>query len=428
MAKTLKVIASESPSVEFNNSNKVKQLNLPPNINDSSAYQRCHEIEHSISTRIRGDKCHPNEMLNNAVEDFMISSSRLLTRFPHMIDTALDVAVHELKSIENIEWNTVPKLFRNKSYESTLPILFRNYALLNHMNLIEGEYGNLGHQLKRISLGMKLVDNILYSCSKMCHVDEDELDTWLHHMYRVARCHIKLNSVNGDRLTYSVLCSMGEKFLPDYGKKIKVDNPGDYTGDFERMETREYMAVINPKKEYRCQTRKSGRKSTAYGRRVKPHKLWQIKQGNVNGIFRVKKRERKGAVLIDASGSMDVHNKRLELLCSLMPANTIAFYCGNSATPSGFKGHLFIYAKRGLRTHDINERFVNGGNEVDLPALEWLLEQDGEKTLISDLHFCGGRDGDSEKAHKLLENHPEINVVKSLEKMYEMYDIKERNE
>ena len=144
---------------------------------------------------------------------------------------------------------------------------------------------------------------------------------------------------------------------------------------------------------------------------------------NLNSLFRTKKRDAKGAILIDASGSMDVDNERLARLCNAMPAKTIAFYTHTTHTPNGYRGHLFIYAEGGYRTNAIDRRLVDGGNDVDFPALNWLLEQEGEKTLISDLEFCGGEGAEDDMALELVKNHEEIKVIESLDEADEYYKV-----
>jgi hypothetical protein len=109
-----------------------------------------------------------------------------------------------------------------------------------------------------------------------------------------------------------------------------------------------------------------------------------------------------GTYLFDASGSMDLSDEALEELCQNAPAATVAYYCGYGLK-NGHYGDLTIYAKNGMRAAKIGGA-RDGGNEIDLYALEWLLKQQAPRVLVTDRGFCGGPSGQNTKALKLLQS------------------------
>jgi hypothetical protein len=96
-----------------------------------------------------------------------------------------------------------------------------------------------------------------------------------------------------------------------------------------------------------------------------------------------------GTVLVDVSGSMSLDAEDVLAIMEAMPAGTIATYCG--ADPVGL---LTIVAKDGrrCRAEDLAPRY--GGNECDLPALEWLNTQPGPRYWVTDGHVVAGGGGD----------------------------------
>jgi hypothetical protein len=69
------------------------------------------------------------------------------------------------------------------------------------------------------------------------------------------------------------------------------------------------------------------------------------------------------------------------------PYATIAYYRGTSRGT----GTLWIYAKDGWRAVEPYDD-GNGGNCVDGPALDWLMQQEGPRVFITDREFCGAWD------------------------------------
>ena len=97
-------------------------------------------------------------------------------------------------------------------------------------------------------------------------------------------------------------------------------------------------------------------------------------------IFSSKRRVYGATLLVDDSGSMGFTHDQLEKILELAPASTVATYSGK-----GYEGHLKIVAHNGKRvgaSEELGTPF--GGNEIDMPALDWLAHQPWPRVWISD--------------------------------------------
>jgi hypothetical protein len=144
-----------------------------------------------------------------------------------------------------------------------------------------------------------------------------------------------------------------------------------------------------------------------------------VVSGDGNGLFARRVREKAGGcVLIDASGSMGANRENLSALCAEVPTATVGYYSGGGR--SG-EGTLCVYADKGKRyAGELNR--IYGGNNVDLPAIRWMMRQPKPWTLVSDLEFCGGVLGSEVIAHALVERETRrgnLTVYRSLEAAYE---------
>ena len=102
-------------------------------------------------------------------------------------------------------------------------------------------------------------------------------------------------------------------------------------------------------------------------------------------IFSTRKKIVGGALLLDASGSMDIQSQAIEKFLESVPHGIVAIYAGMK---SRNRGTLAIIAKAGrmLDAEEI-ERLRNKigrHNLVDGPALRWLAKQKGKKVWVSD--------------------------------------------
>jgi hypothetical protein len=147
-----------------------------------------------------------------------------------------------------------------------------------------------------------------------------------------------------------------------------------------------------------------------------------IIQGDSKGLFSRRLRHKAGGtVVIDASGSMGATAENLKQLAQQVPTATIAYYSGNDRG----KGMLSIYAHKGKRyAGELPNETLQGGNAVDLQAVQWLLQHGKPWHLVSDLEFTGGVLGSEIVAHSLVEravSRGELTVHTSLDAAYEAF-------
>lgn len=160
---------------------------------------------------------------------------------------------------------------------------------------------------------------------------------------------------------------------------------------------------------------KSRYRSTDMG--VVPRNIHRsIIDGNV---FAVRRRIFGGSVLIDDSGSMSWLPEQIEDVMKAAPAVIIAAYSGSRA-----HGELKILAKDKHRVAkgDIKTRY--GGNDIDLPALEWLAQQTEPRIWVTDGGVHPGKGGDPLQAAQdcvdfCIEN--KINVVEDAIQAHEVF-------
>ena len=82
------------------------------------------------------------------------------------------------------------------------------------------------------------------------------------------------------------------------------------------------------------------------------------------------------------------------------PRQRLRIILAMAGRADGSYGTLVIYSQGGQRAREIAHHY--GGNEVDLYAIQWLLQQSGPRTLVSDGGFAGGPEGQDIAAAKLV--------------------------
>lgn len=116
-----------------------------------------------------------------------------------------------------------------------------------------------------------------------------------------------------------------------------------------------------------------------------------------------------GSLLIDGSGSMSINNKHIEKIVNSCSGILIAIYSGH-----GDNGELHIIAKKNLILRRLPYR--NGGNIIDLPALQWLGRQKLPRVWLSDGQVTGKED----KTYSGI-----TNTCKNLVKKYRICQVKD---
>jgi hypothetical protein len=119
--------------------------------------------------------------------------------------------------------------------------------------------------------------------------------------------------------------------------------------------------------------------------------------------------EPQGTILVDASGSMGDW-EQIERLVQSAPFATVAYYSGNGSN----EGWLYVFARGGFRAAEIVKPPC-AGNTVDGLAIDWLMEQQGPRVMITDRGFCDAEDSEAQIMRlEVLERSGEVEV-----RMYE---------
>jgi len=102
-----------------------------------------------------------------------------------------------------------------------------------------------------------------------------------------------------------------------------------------------------------------------------------------HAAFRAARAPRRGAVLLDASGSMGLDPRAIAALARTVPAGVVAAYGGHG---DGYTGVLRILARRGriASAGVVYDFSAYWQNQIDGPALTWLAAQDTPRVWVSD--------------------------------------------
>lgn len=171
------------------------------------------------------------------------------------------------------------------------------------------------------------------------------------------------------------------KALEETGKLIAKRDDSGKDGKVKWGE----MKITKAKLTKKLPVHKAGWKSRASAEGSIPLYMhrWPIDQA----IFKNRRKEPGGTVLIDVSGSMSLSAQELMEIVEAAPAATIAMYSG-----AGWVGELRIIAEKGkmldiprtVRDTGSFKPGMHGGNQIDKPALEWLANQAYPRIWVSD--------------------------------------------
>jgi hypothetical protein len=116
-------------------------------------------------------------------------------------------------------------------------------------------------------------------------------------------------------------------------------------------------------------------------------------------VFGKRKRVPGGSVLIDDSGSMSWSNAEVTAIIEAAPASVVAAYSG-----SGSRNEISIIAQDGTWADPKDEgvRPHGYGNEIDMPALEWLAKQSKPRIWVSDAQVVPPHGGMVQAAKECL--------------------------
>lgn len=265
----------------------------------------------------------------------------------------------------------------------------------------------------------------------MNHVDiiPDAIDKVMEDTAAV-RAAEDFSEIFGDMVDELDTSTMTESMAPGTGegevdketfdgvKSMIKDHTKDYAGREIGPPIWAPMKITSPKLNKKLPIRKlakNQKRSSDMG--IVPN---QIHRTLIDGqVFSRKVTSSGGSVLIDDSGSMNWNHDQIAKIVHNAPAVTVAAYSSDrSESP---EGELMIIAKDG-KWQD-RSRPQGMENDCDLPALEWLAQQDKPRIWVTDGGVIPLR-GDWGKAAKdcvdfALAN--DINVVKYVEDAEEVF-------
>ena len=139
-------------------------------------------------------------------------------------------------------------------------------------------------------------------------------------------------------------------------------------------------------------------------------------------VFGQKVRVRGGIIVIDVSGSMNLHQEDIEAIVDVAPAAVILAYSEHG----GENPNAWILANRGWRAKDI-ERIHRNNNGVDGPALTWAIRHrhhNEDIIWVSDGEVTGINGSDNYElavqCAKLVKKH-KIIMIPSVEEAVRMF-------
>lgn len=133
-----------------------------------------------------------------------------------------------------------------------------------------------------------------------------------------------------------------------------------------------------------------GRKRVASPTGRNPRRMSRLLTDPERRIFDRTVRGAGGVVLVDTSGSMSLSREQVESVVLSAPSALVAQYSGGSYS----RPNLYVVADKGRMVTELPR--PNGGNGMDLPALEWAVKQRQNKNApviwVSDGQVTGKGD------------------------------------
>lgn len=157
------------------------------------------------------------------------------------------------------------------------------------------------------------------------------------------------------------------------GNKHKIEGNEDKRGPIRWAE----MEIVRPPLVKKMPMWKLQRKNAPTDEGTIPTYMYRFAVDK--RVFRRTSRNYGASVLIDDSGSMSLTVEELDEIVENVPGVIIAAYAGND-----YQGRLKILAQDGKRVGPDDLKVGYGGNDVDLPALQWLASQPEPRIWVSD--------------------------------------------
>lgn len=395
----------------YDEKGKVELLIVPPQDNARSRTIRIHEVLHannSSGSRKTAKKYKISEFTCQAVEDAYVH----LRYWPSSLgeDAGRDAQSVALRDMLNIKRSI------KKSGEPLLstPSLFNGLLYTALRSLAIGSfngsyYPETGGSVPITTKGSVPITKILHDA-----VDNKKVSEAIGRgLSKVLNSVIRRKRKEALTIFESLLMKDGESKEEgeQYGTEMGEGTTQDAAGENP-------MRIVRLAMTERTQSEHMEILPMRNGSRIKTAMLPTVLATcNPFGLF---ERERMidgdGAILIDASGSMQPTQAQLEALCKSAPGATVAYYNGPGRKQAdGSFGTLWIFSENGMRADSLPmESLACATNSVDLFALRWLLHQTGPHYFVTDQGFCGGPAGQDIAAHVLLGRSPEVEVIGNL--------------
>jgi hypothetical protein len=414
---------------------RVSALHLPSISSARGRVIRAHELCHSADTpaRRRSDAAF-DARVNNTAEDVDIHAVRWpKRRLAHLSRDAAAVALQDIRNVcaAAAAGALEPGTCRDDDYNLSLAVLCRS------MGIARGAFNGArpeqrtriaravkrGARRARATMGESLINTLLTGV-----IREIEADSAAHHRKGCAALQALMRFTPPESEDEGAPVDRdGNPIEQPIGDDEEEGGQGGKEhGEGNRHPMRiECLPLIDP-----CDPCRSRRGRARSGARFNSPRLARcIANRTTSGLFIRTRREAGGAVLIDASGSMHLSADTLAELAAQAPAATVGYYSGHLPDKRGMCGTLRIFARGERRARTAPRK--DGGNEVDLWAVRWLLRQPAPRILVSDLGFCGGPDGQSDAAHAEVERARKsggLIVAKDCEQAREAFQAVQRGE
>ncbi len=154
------------------------------------------------------------------------------------------------------------------------------------------------------------------------------------------------------------------------------------------------------------------RVAMAYGRN--PRRIGRLYTDPQRRVFDHKRRAKGGVVLVDGSGSMSLTRENVLDILKVAPGATVAIY--SDMDEGKGRPNIHIIAKDGKCVDEKNMPEFGAGNGVDLPALEWAIDERKSKSTpvvwVTDGGVCVPQGGwDDSLAQVCMKTAKKNNVV-----------------
>jgi hypothetical protein len=358
------------------------EMRLPAGDNARDQFTRTHELLHAAHSPVESPRSIPGVSAEAllGMEEFRLNSFAItqLTSAPPSDIQMWAVTEDAIEDLYKVPWNP---MLGEQAFMSILAAMGLSHATFprkatlpfpdpEHMEVASPEWATLFHA------GFVQMKKVIPWPDMPWLRDADDNATPLSWDWVMETAEILQREIFDKWRTWTP--GDGGKGIDDdliEGLKIPARTQTPWTRKDEGDVVWGAMTIHEPRLTHKLPLHKrpAGKKATDMG--IAPVNIHRLL---IDGkCFSKKKRLPSATMLIDASGSMSWSDEQLRAIIEAVPATTIATYSGD-----GFQGELWIIAKDGKWVPDTKS--PGGGNDVDLPAIEWLATQPGPRIWVTD--------------------------------------------